>query len=90
MSEGSFRVYAFFKINFNLKLCDVKQFINNIQDNPKLAKYFLFYARFDPKFSEYFELISFFTFFYIRRRKYRFRANFRFPVFDRLTCFGMS
>ena len=32
----------------------------------------------------------FFTLFYISRRKYWFRANFRFPVFDGFTCFGMS
>ena len=32
---------------------------------------------------------SFFTFFYINRRKYWFRANFRFPVFDGFTRFGM-
>ena len=31
-----------------------------------------------------------FTFFYISRRKYWFRANFRFPVFDGFTRFGMS
>ena len=30
------------------------------------------------------------TFFYISRRKYWFRANFRFPVFDGFTRFGMS
>ena len=37
-----------------------------------------------------FELCAFFTFFYIRRRKYRFRANFQFPVFDGFTRFGVS
>ena len=31
-----------------------------------------------------------FTFFYVSRRKYWFRANFRFPVFDGFTPFGMS
>ena len=31
-----------------------------------------------------------FTFFYISRRKYWFRASFQFPVFDECTCFGMS
>ena len=31
-----------------------------------------------------------FTFFYINRRKYWFRANFRFSVFDGFTRFGMS
>ena len=31
-----------------------------------------------------------FTFFYISRRKYWFRANFRFPFFDGFTRFGMS
>ena len=31
-----------------------------------------------------------FTFFYVSRRKYWFRANFRFPVFDGFTRFGMS
>ena len=31
-----------------------------------------------------------FTFFYINRRKYWFRANFRFPVFDGFTPFRMS
>ena len=31
-----------------------------------------------------------FTFFYISRRKYWFGANFRFPVFDGFTRFGMS
>ena len=36
------------------------------------------------------ELFHFLTFFYIDRRKYWFRANFRFPVFDRFTRFGMS
>ena len=30
------------------------------------------------------------TFFYISRRKYWFRANFRFPVFNGFTRFGMS
>ena len=30
----------------------------------------------------------FFTFFYISRRKFWFRANFRFPVFDGFTRFG--
>ena len=33
---------------------------------------------------------QFFTFFYINRRKYWFRPNFRIPVFDGLTRFGMS
>ena len=35
-------------------------------------------------------VIIFITFFYINRRKYWFRANFRFPVFDVFTCFGVS
>ena len=33
---------------------------------------------------------AFFTFFYINRRKYWFRANFRLPIFDGLTRFEMS
>ena len=39
-----------------------------------------------------FKLLSFklFTFFYVSRRKYWFRANFRFPVFDGFTRCGMS
>ena len=35
-------------------------------------------------------LLAFFTFFYVSRRKYWFRANFRFPVLDGFTRFGMS
>ena len=38
----------------------------------------------------YFWKLLIFTFFYISRRKYWFRANFRFPVFDGFTRFGMS
>ena len=34
--------------------------------------------------------VVFITFFYISRRKYWFRANFRFPVFDGFARFGMS
>ena len=33
--------------------------------------------------------MTLFTFFYVNRRKYCFRENFRFPVFDRFTRFGM-
>ena len=33
---------------------------------------------------------TFITFFYVNRRKYWFRANFRLPFFDRFTRFGMS
>ena len=32
----------------------------------------------------------FFTYFYVSRRKYWFRANFRFPVFDGFIRFGTS
>ena len=34
--------------------------------------------------------MNIFTFFYISRKKYWFCANFRFPVFDGFTRFGMS
>ena len=40
--------------------------------------------------SPWHSLVSFITFFYVSWRKYWFRANFRFPVFDGFTRFGMS
>ena len=36
------------------------------------------------------KILDFFTFLYINKRKHRFRANFRLPVFDEFTRFGMS
>ena len=41
-------------------------------------------------FSDLFYFCKLFTFFYINRRMYWFRANFLFPVFDGLTRFRMS
>ena len=38
----------------------------------------------------YFRMIDFFTFFWVNRRKYWFRKNFRLPFFDGFACFGMS
>ena len=57
------------------------------------SRHFLYWKLFFGFFRGLFEdyvFWNFFTFFYISRRKYWFRANFRFPVFDGFTRFGMS
>ena len=41
-----------------IKKKKTKQFIDNVLENPKLAKSFPLYEGFDPKISEYFELTS--------------------------------
>ena len=59
----------------------------------KLSKHFLanvcyFYKTFQSV--DFLFIFIIFTLFYINRRKYWFRANFRFPVFDGFTRFRMS
>ena len=49
-----------FQTNLIIKktLCDVLQFISNVQGNTKSTEYAPFYSELDRKFFEYFELTS--------------------------------
>ena len=86
--------------NIILKIFGLKNTNVELSRNTYYSSFYLFFA-FHVHFiamlavlictsSHLKEVTNLIAFFYINRRKYWFRANFRFPVFDEITRFGMS